>query len=217
MIINYDQYLTCSDPYAHRSVMTAIVKVESGGNPWAININKKGVKLLTQPKTKEEAINWINWFNDRNYNIDIGIAQVNIKNIKKMGYTPTDFLDPCLNLKVASMILLDNYKGSLKYTNDQNDAVKLAISAYNTGNYKSGFTNGYVQKVVVKYYGNNLNGASLASNTPPLSNYSNENQPINQKNTKKQKNNNYNQNQNNYNLKVNLWQRYDSKEKTQNG
>lgn len=215
MIINYDQYLTCSDPYAHRSVMTAIVKVESGGNPWAININKKGIRLLAQPKTKDEAISWINWFNERNYNIDIGIAQINIKNIKKLGYNPTDFLDPCLNLKIASIILLDNYKGSLKYTNNSDDAVKLAISAYNTGNYRSGFTNGYVQKVVTKYYGKN--NPVLASNIPPLSSYSNDNtnQNLNKSSNTKKNNNNYSNP--NYNMKVNLWQRYDSKENTNNG
>lgn len=212
MIIDYSPYLQCSDPYAHRSVMTAIVKVESGGNPWAININNKGVRLLAQPKTKEEAISWVNWFNDRNYNIDIGIAQVNIKNIKRMGYSPTQFLDPCLNLKIASQILLDNYKSSSKKTLNSDDAVKLAISAYNTGNFRDGYKNGYVQKVVNKYYGNNI---KLADNTPPLSNYNNP--PIQNTQSKqiiKSKNNNYNQNNENYNMKINLWKRYDSDKRT---
>ena len=212
MIIDYNPYLTCSDPYAHRSVMSAIVKVESGGNPWAININKLGVRLLAQPKTKEEAIKWVDWFNDRGYNIDVGIAQVNIKNIKRMGYNPTDFLDPCLNLKVASQILLGNYKSSSKLTNNTNDAVKLAISAYNTGNFRSGFANGYVGKVVNKY--NGVTNQQLASNDiPPLSSYNTTPQASNnsQPSRGNKKNQNYNQNNNNnYSMKVNLWQRYDA-------
>ena len=153
MIIDYTPYLACSDPYAHRSVMTAIVKVESGGNPWAINVNKKGVRLLAQAKTKEQAEAWIRWFVLNGYNIDIGIAQINIKNIQKMNIEPTLLLDPCLNLKIASQILLKNYQSTSKLAKNSDDAVKLAISAYNTGNYRSGFYNGYVSRVMNKYYG----------------------------------------------------------------
>ena len=82
MIIDFNPYLSCSDPYAHRSVMTAIVKVESGGNPWAININKANQRLLAQPQTKAQAEAWVRWFVANGYTIDIGLAQINIKNIQ---------------------------------------------------------------------------------------------------------------------------------------
>lgn len=204
MIIDFTPYLSCSDPYAHRSIMSAIVKVESGGNPWALNVNNRGIRLLAQPKTKEEAISWINWFDNHGYNIDIGIAQVNIKNIKKMNMNATDFLDPCLNLKVASQILLANYKSSSKQANNSDDAIKLAISAYNTGNFRNGFSNGYVQKVINKYYGVGSK-SQVAVNQPPISG----NVQPNTIKTKRSKYNNQQQ-QNNNSMKIDLWKRYDA-------
>lgn len=169
MVIDYTPYLACSDPYAHRSVMTAIVKVESGGNPWAININSKnGQRLLYPAKSLEQAQAWVRWFVANNYNIDIGIAQINIKNIQKQGLNPVSFLEPCTNLKMAGQILKANYVSASKNSTSSDDAVKKAISAYNTGNYRSGFTNGYVGKVMAKYYGQPIQKNVSYAMTPPI-------------------------------------------------
>lgn len=179
MIIDYTPYLSCSDPYAHKSIMTAIVKVESGGNPWAININSKtGQRLLYQAKTLEQAQAWVRWFVANNYNIDIGLAQINIKNIQKQKLDPTDFLEPCTNLKMAGQILKANYVSASKTSTNSDDAVKKAISAYNTGNFRSGYSNGYVGKVMAKYYGQPIKKDVNYAMTPPLNNYTN-NQALN--------------------------------------
>lgn len=183
MIIDYTPYLTCSDPYAHRSIMTAIVKVESGGNPWAININSKtGQRLLYQAKTLEQAQAWVRWFVSNNYNIDIGLAQINIKNIQKQKLDPTDFLEPCTNLKMAGQILKANYVSAAKTSTNSDDAVKKAISAYNTGTFKSGFSNGYVGKVMAKYYGQPIKKDVNYAMTPPLNTYTNSGQSSNYNN-----------------------------------
>lgn len=170
MIIDFNPYLTCSDPYAHRSIMSAIVKVESGGNPWAMNINSKsGQRLLYQAKTLEQAQAWVRWFVANNYNIDIGIAQINIKNIQKAKMDPVDFLDPCINLRMAGQILKGNYDTASKSSYSTDDAIKKAISAYNTGNFRYGFTNGYVGKVMAKYYGQPIKKDVSYAMTPPIS------------------------------------------------
>lgn len=211
MVIDYTPYLQCSDPYAHSSVIKAIVKVESGGDPWAININKKGVRLLAKPKTREQAQAWINWFVKNSYNIDIGIAQINIKNIQKMKLNPSDLLDPCLNLKVAGQILLSNYKNSAKQAKNSDDAVRLAISAYNTGNFRSGFDNGYVNKVMIKYYDKNPPNYAINipnSNTPPITIQESPRNNINN-NAKMTTRNVAQKNSNFSNVKVDLWRKYD--------
>lgn len=180
MVIDYTPYLSCSDPYAHRSVMTAIVKVESGGNPWAININSKnGQRLLYPAKSLEQAQAWIRWFVANNYNIDIGIAQINIKNIQKQGLDPVTFLEPCTNLKMAGQILKANYVSAAKNSANSDDAVKKAISAYNTGNGRDGFRNGYVGKVMAKYYGQSIQKNVNYAMTPPLSLGANNSKPNN--------------------------------------
>lgn len=146
----------------HQVVMTAIVKVESGGKPLVIGLNK-GYRLQSQPKDETQAKAWVNYLEQNDYNFDVGISQVNIKNIHSYGYKAVDFLDPCLNLKIATDIFDKNHKAALATSNSAN-ALQRAISAYNTGNFNSGFKNGYVSKV-----SSNLN-IKLATNgdIPPI-------------------------------------------------
>lgn len=151
----------CVNP-AHKVVMEAIIKVESSGNPLVLGLNK-GYKLQTQPKNEEQAKAWAEYLEQHDYNFDVGLGQVNIKNIHKYGYKAKDMLDPCLNLKIASDILDKNYQVALA-TDNSAKALQKAISAYNTGNFNSGFSNGYVHKVNAKL------GTSLALNgeIPPI-------------------------------------------------
>ncbi|MBY0379095.1 MAG: lytic transglycosylase domain-containing protein [Burkholderiales bacterium] len=154
-------YIKACAPNVAVSTMQAIIKTESKGNPLAININK-GFKLKFQPKNLEQAKSWVNYLEKHGYNFDVGIAQVNIKNLHKYGYGAVNGLDVCINLKIASSILQNNYNSALIVSNSSNEALQKAISAYNTGNYHSGFSNGYVRKV----YRNAFNNKEL----PPIIN-----------------------------------------------
>lgn len=133
-------------PKVSQVTMKAIIKTESNGFPWAIGINK-GYKLRYQPKSKAQAVSWVRYLEKNNYNFDVGLGQINIKNIHQYGYKAEDALDPCTNLKMASDILVKNYNAALTKSSTTSSALQKAISAYNTGNYSSGFSNGYVGKV----------------------------------------------------------------------
>jgi len=128
-------------------VMQAIVKTESNGNPLAIGLNK-GYSLKYPAKTETQARKWVEYLEQNNYNFDVGLGQINIKNIHKYGYKAADVLDPCINLKIAGAILNNNYQVAKSSSKTTELALKRAISAYNTGNYTQGFTNGYVSKVL---------------------------------------------------------------------
>lgn len=138
--------ITMCAPNIAPATMQAIIKVESGGKPNALGLNK-GYKLQSQPKTNEQAKQWADYLERNNYNFDVGLAQINIKNIKKFGYKASDLLDPCLNIKLSAKILSANYKSAKGQSSTSDEALKKAISAYNTGNFSSGFNNGYVKKV----------------------------------------------------------------------
>jgi type IV secretion system protein VirB1 len=129
------------------STMLAIVDTESRGNPLAIGLNS-GQRLKYMAQDIEQAALWVDYLEMHNYNFDVGLAQINIKNIHKYGYRARDMLQPCTNLKVASHILWRNYQAVLPNSASVQDALYKALSAYNTGSYKRGFTNGYVQKVL---------------------------------------------------------------------
>lgn len=147
MVINIPHYIhQCATQVAENTMM-AIIKTESNGNPLAISLNR-GHRLLYQPKNYKQAVSWVNYLEKHGYNFDVGITQVNIKNIHKFGFKAADMLEPCLNLKLGAYILQLNYSKAIKTSDNQQEALLKAISAYNTGNHHSGFYNGYVEKVV---------------------------------------------------------------------
>ncbi len=134
-------------PLVAISTMTAIVKTESKINPWAIGLNGH-LKLKYQPNNLHQAALWVDYLESHHYNFDVGLTQVNIQNIHYYGYKARDLLDPCINLKVASKILQKNYYRALPKSNSSQEALRKAISSYNTGNFSRGFSNGYVTKVI---------------------------------------------------------------------
>lgn len=132
---------------ADQKVAVGLIKTESAGNPLAIGINSKAVKLKRQPKTLMEAVEVAVWLAKNRYSFDAGIAQININNINKFIDGDVDFrmrkiFDPCHNLGVAEKI----FNSCLVSTG----SVAGALSCYNTGNAKDGIKNGYVAKVFAK-------------------------------------------------------------------
>ncbi len=135
----------CS-PTVSPQTMVALVKTESGGNKLALGIN--GARLKYQPKSESQAIAWVRYLDNHNYNYDVGLAQINSVIIKKYHLKPEQLFNPCLNLKIAGEILTNNYLKAQKYTNNPQLALKYALSMYNTGNIKNGFNNGYINNIL---------------------------------------------------------------------
>lgn len=162
--MDFNALATECAPWVAPQTMAAIVKTESQFNPLAININSK-VKLERQPGTKEEAIVTAKWLIANDYNIDMGLGQVNSVNLTKTNLSVEDAFDPCKNLAAAATILKWNYESASKNILDEQAALHAAISAYNTGSFTKGLSNGYVQKVV-----NNAQGsiAAYKSITTPI-------------------------------------------------
>lgn len=138
--------LECA-PMVSPKTLAAIVRTESNFNPLAININK-GYRLERQPKNKEEAVATAQWLINNRYNIDMGLGQVNSVNLAKTKLSVNDAFDPCKNLSAAATILKWNFDSASKKIPGDQQALHAAISAYNTGSFTRGFSNGYVQKVV---------------------------------------------------------------------
>jgi Transglycosylase SLT domain. len=90
-------------------ILVAIAKVESGFRPWVININQNGrsVKVIN-PKSVEEAATYLQYLHDNGYNYDVGVGQINVGNIKRLGLRPQQLLDPCNNIMVSAYILKEN-------------------------------------------------------------------------------------------------------------
>lgn len=145
---NFTALMESCAPNVAIETMSAIVQQESNFNPFSIGVNGDYI-LERQPKTKKEALESITWLmNEKQTNLDIGIAQINTKNLTKYSVSIEEAFDPCTNIKVGAAILTDNYQRSLESGMNGQEALQAAISEYNTGSIVNGFKNGYVQKII---------------------------------------------------------------------
>lgn len=146
MLPGLEQLIAQCAPNVAPTTMMAIIKVESAGNPLAMNVNGKQ-RLARQPATALEAAAWSWWLIQRGYSVDLGLAQVNSRNLARLGLPPEAMFDPCYNIAAGARILTENYAEARKKFSSEQAALRAAISAYNTGNHTRGLTNGYVRKV----------------------------------------------------------------------
>jgi len=124
--------------------MNRIVIHESGWNAWAIHINGSQ-RLARQPATHSEAVVTARWLIDHAFNVDLGLGQLNVRNLSRLGLSLAEALDPCKNLNGSAAILTAAYRGALAANSPQ--PVFTALSYYNTGSPIAGFQNGYVQAI----------------------------------------------------------------------
>lgn len=136
-------------PGVHPVTLSAVVRQESSGNPYAIGVNG-AARLARQPRTREEAIATAQMLQRQGANFDSGLGQVNVRNVGWLGVSVADLFDPCVNLRSAATVLTDCYGRATKAGNRGQAAIHAALSCYNTGSLTRGLANGYVAKVAAK-------------------------------------------------------------------
>lgn len=127
--------------------MAYIVAHESGNRQFAINVNYGASQLPSQPSSAEEALAATGRLEAEGHNYDLGLAQINSANFEWLGVTPEDMVDPCKNLSASERVISDCYSRARNRTNDEQGALRMALSCYNTGSMERGFANGYVDRV----------------------------------------------------------------------
>ncbi len=132
-------------PAVHPTTLAAIVRTESGFNPFAIGVVNGS--LERQPKNLPEAVATAEALVRAGWNASFGLGQINLKNLAPLGLDTKTVFDPCKNLAAASTILSEAYERAGKVFGDEQSALRGALSAYYSGNFTTGFKHGYVQKV----------------------------------------------------------------------
>ena len=132
-------------PAVHPTTAHALVQHESGGHPWAVGLN--GARLSGQPATREHAVGLAKTLMSLGYSVDIGYAQINSITLRGLGLTVEQGFEPCTNLSAMQSVLVSRYKTAAVHFGEGQNALQAALSAYNTGNMRSGLTNGYVGAV----------------------------------------------------------------------
>lgn len=124
-----------------RGLLSAIVGVESGFNPTAINIEGKTVTI----NDKSEVIKTIkNALNQGVTNIDVGIAQINYRWHKDNFKNIEEMLNPATNIEYAAKLLSSLFK--------QHGTWHKAIRHYHSAN--PNHHKQYSRKVVIAWLGN---------------------------------------------------------------
>ncbi|CAM5208221.1 hypothetical protein OURE66S_03578 [Oligella ureolytica] len=136
-------------PNVAPSTLEALVRHESRGNAYAIGVNT-GKRLKTQPDNLEHALKTVQHLIREGTDFDAGLGQINVRNWNWLGLTSTTVFDPCTNLEAAQTVLSECYGRAIKRYPDPQQAVRAALSCYNTGNFDRGFSNGYVGKVLAE-------------------------------------------------------------------
>lgn len=144
-------------PQVHPTTLKAIVRQESAGHayvlsddgpaklPWRV---RKNMLRSFYPASKEEAVRLAETLTAQGHMVGIGLTQISNRHLQRFGMTVRDALEPCTNLQIGAQLLTEIYVNALKSYTDPQAALLAAISAWNTGSYENGFSNGYVAKVV---------------------------------------------------------------------
>ena len=117
--------------------MAAIIKQESGGKPWVINNNS--TKKSSFFDSMAEAVAAARAAIDNGESIDMGLAQINNKNLKNLGIAVDQIFDPCTNIAAGAKILEYGFK--------ETGSLQGALSMYNTGKVNSKIGSEYAKKV----------------------------------------------------------------------
>lgn len=117
--------------------MAAVIKQESGGRPWVIynNTTKRSATFDSKGTAVAAAVAAI----EHGDSVDIGLAQINSRNLPALGLSVDQVFDPCTNIAAGASILAAGFQ--------RTGSLSGALSTYNTGRPDSKIGADYAQKV----------------------------------------------------------------------
>ncbi|AIO72797.1 MULTISPECIES: lytic transglycosylase domain-containing protein [Burkholderia] len=133
-------------PNVDPDTLAALVRTESGFNPYAIGV--VGGHLTRQPASLDEARATVRALAARGFSYSVGLAQVNERNFAKYGLDEATMFEPCRNLQAGGAILTECFARSSGTGRPAQAALRAALSCYYSGNFTTGFSSGYVSRVV---------------------------------------------------------------------
>lgn len=133
-------------PAVAPSTLLAVVRTESGLDPFAIGLNGPGGGRM-RLGTRAEAVRRAQGLIAAGRNVDLGLGQINVRNLAALGLSVADAFDPCRNLAASAKVLEAGYRRAAPSAGQEQRALRTALSFYNTGDPERGFRNGYVTRV----------------------------------------------------------------------
>jgi len=128
----------------------SIAEQESSGNPYAFNVNRWEGDQIPMINI-DSSVMLSNSFVDQGYTVDVGLMGINSSNVDRLGHTIESAFEPCTNISLGEQIYMKYLQRAENTGLVGHEAVRAALSQYNTGSMTRGFHNGYVDKVWERY------------------------------------------------------------------
>ena len=140
--------LACAPQVDARTAM-ALIDVESGSNPHAIGI--VGGDLQRQPRTRAEALATAHALRAEGWAFSVGLAQIHVSNLERLGLSLERAFDPCTNLAAMQTLLVECLERGQSTAGPlgEQEALRRTLSCYYSGNFTTGFQHGYVRRVAL--------------------------------------------------------------------
>lgn len=160
MVADFDSLAAQCAPNVAPTTLRAMATVESSLNPFAIGVVNG--RLERQPRTLMEGVSTAAELRRLNVRFSAGVLQIYVGNWASLGLDHVSVFEPCKNMQASARILTDCYSRATRTSGDEQVALRRALSCYYSNNFVTGFTDGYVQRIVAVAYrlGN-------AKTTPP--------------------------------------------------
>jgi len=143
-------FATCLTLGMDADLAISIAEQESSGNAHAFNVNRWEGDTI--PMTDiQSSIALSKGFVVEGYTVDVGLMGINSLNIARLGHTIDSAFDPCTNIALGETIYLEYLEAAQDGGFVGDEALRVALSQYNTGSMTRGFQNGYVDKVWQRY------------------------------------------------------------------
>ena len=136
--------------FTDTQTIESIIYIESKGDPYVIHDNTTGRSYRLSSYSM--AVSIAHSALKKGHNIDLGLMQINSRNLPALDLTVDEVLDPCTNIEAGGTILNNAYLRAIKMFGAGHKAILQAVSAYNTGSLRRGFNNGYVTLVMAKLH-----------------------------------------------------------------
>lgn len=143
-------------PSVHPETMGAVISAESRGHMFAI----ADAGPLYLPWSKRKSMVQSFYFSTVNeasgkaraliaagHTVSLGPAQINDRQLRRVGLTIEQAFDPCSNLRGGAQILTECYQSAVKKYGEGERALRAALSCYNSGDFERGERDGYVERV----------------------------------------------------------------------
>jgi type IV secretion system protein VirB1 len=126
--------------------LLAVVRAESGFDPLVVAVNGTPHQVLHPSSPRAAAVLAARLIGEGR-SVDLGLGQINSRNLGLLRLSVADAFDPCRNLAASAQVLQAGYLHAAPAPGGEQAALRTAFSFYNTGDAARGFKNGYVARV----------------------------------------------------------------------